>query len=77
MREKTLYVSLSTTGPERLAHGITQIALVVEVDGKVTGRFSRYCRPFKAKFVDPDYMKIQKFTEKQVRNKEKPTTPDR
>lgn len=70
--EKTLYISITTTGTERLAHGVTQIALIVEVDGKVTGKFNKYCRPFKAKFVDPDYMKIQKFTEKQVRSKEKP-----
>lgn len=76
-KEKTLYISITTTGPERLAHGLTQVALVIEVDGKVTDRFSRYCRPFKAKFVDSDYMKIQKFTEKQVRSKENPAPPNR
>lgn len=63
---KILYNDTETTGTDPKIHTITQIAAIVEINGKVVGEFESKVRPLPGKEITDKALEVTGFTREQL-----------
>ena len=56
---KRAYIDLETTGLWSYKHGVTQIAVIIEMDGHIVDQADIRCRPFPQDAIDPRALEVQ------------------
>lgn len=58
MTTKRCFIDVETTGLDKVKNGIHQIAMLVEIDGKIVHELIQKVKPFPTDEIDPDALKI-------------------
>jgi len=67
MKKKTIWLDLETTGLNPNENGIVQIAMLVEIDGKIVDKFETKMNPGKVKFSQYA-LEVNKLTKKKIQS---------
>lgn len=65
---KICYIDTETTGVEPGRHGLIQVALIIEIDGKVEGEYDFRMRPFPSDAIDPKALEVNKIASSDLPN---------
>jgi DNA polymerase-3 subunit epsilon len=63
---KTVYLDTETTGTDPGKHGIIQLAVIVEIDGKVEARQSWNIKPFADDVIEDKALEVNKHTHEEI-----------
>lgn len=65
--KKILYADTETTGLDPKIHDIVQLAVIIEIDGKVKEKLQWFVQPFNWKDINAEALKINGFTIEQLK----------
>lgn len=59
---KMMFYDLETTGTDPNQHAIIQMAMIIEIDGKVVGEYDWRMKPHSGAAIDPQALKVNRIT---------------